>query len=556
MIRQDWLSVKAGSVAAWLAALISCGVVALAWFGYQAAEEWRRSSSQLLDRRSREIGDLLVTAFARDMRAVQVSVLDGRDWDATSVRAPHNLNDTVEVAFARYPYPETFFVWDCETHAASFFARSDRRPAWLPTSGRDDRYPVEVLQSPPDARPLFGRIERDVSSREQYSIFEITVGGRAYQAVARLLYDNATRDRPVGAFGFIVDLSWVRQHYFAAIADQVMRIAQATDGVTVSIVNDRGEPVVGSRPGSVVDRHPFALLFFDPIIIAGGAPDGLVARTWSVNVGPGSDPTLDLAARGARRTLVVVGASALALGLGLFVTVRAARAVADTAEMRAEFVSAVTHGLKTPVSVIRGIGETLSRGRVTTPDRLKEYAQLLVQEGHRLTRLIDNMLAYARVTEAASVYSFEPQSPGDIVDEVLRGFSRIFLDANVSADVSIADELPAVRADRTSMVLALDNLVDNAIRYSGESRNLGIRVRAANNKVEFSVIDHGPGIAAADLALVTRRFVRGRSTSAHGSGLGLSIASRIATDHGGRLRMESTLGAGTTATLEIPAQEG
>jgi signal transduction histidine kinase len=254
--------------------------------------------------------------------------------------------------------------------------------------------------------------------------------------------------------------------------------------------------------------------------------------------------------------LVVVGASALALGLGHFVTVRAGRAAADTAEMRADFVSAVTHGLKTPVSVIRGIGETLSRGRVNTPDRLREYAQLLVQEGHRLTRLIDNMLAYARVSEPASVYSFEPQSPGDIVGEVLRGFNRILLDANITPEISIADDLPAVRADWASMILALDNLVDNAIRYSGESRRLGITVRAVEQKVEFSVIDHGPGIPAADLAHVTRRFVRGRSTNAHGSGLGLSIASRIAMDHGGRLRMESTVGAGTTATLEIPAQEG
>jgi two-component system sensor histidine kinase SenX3 len=106
------------------------------------------------------------------------------------------------------------------------------------------------------------------------------------------------------------------------------------------------------------------------------------------------------------------------------------------------------------------------------------------------------------------------------------------------------------------MILALDNLVDNAIRYSGDSRRLGITVRAVADKVEFSVIDHGPGIPAGDLAHVTRRFVRGRSTNAHGSGLGLSIASRIATDHGGRLRIESTVGTGTIATLEIPAQEG
>ena len=148
------------------------------------------------------------------------------------------------------------------------------------------------------------------------------------------------------------------------------------------------------------------VLFFDDALITGGPPADLTVPAWSVTVSSDRDPTLLIATQGARRTLLIVTAGALALGLGLLVTARASRAAAAVSTMRSDFVSAVTHAFKTPVSVIRGVGETLIRGRVDTPDKHREYAALLVQEGYRLSRLVDNMLAYARITDSASVYQF------------------------------------------------------------------------------------------------------------------------------------------------------
>jgi len=553
MTRVDWFAARGGRLTAWLAALICCGVAALAWFGYRATNEWRHSSSQLVERRTHETADLLVTALGRDMRAVQISILDGRDWDASSVSAPYELNDTVASAFARYPYPEVFFAWRGAQDTPVLFARSDRRPLWLPPSEDEDRYPVEVLSAPPLVRPLFARISQDIERRAQYSTFEIGINGRLYQTIARIIYQDRTRERVQGAVGFIVDLNWVRQHYFSSIAEQVMRIAQAGDGMNYAIVDEEKQAIVGmDQPLPASSSRQFPVFFFDPIIVAADRPQDLSSRVWTIRVNPGQDPTLTVAARGARRTLLAIGAAALALGVGLVVTLRAGRSAADTAAMRADFVSVVTHGLKTPVSVIRGIGETMSRGRVTTPEQFRDYSQLLVQEGHRLNRLIDNMLAYARVTDAAEIYTFEPLSPAELIDDVLRGFRRILDDANVRPDVSLAPT-PHVRADRTALTLALDNLVDNAVRYSGESRYLAVDVRPVGSVVRFAVTDRGPGIPAGDLARVQRRFARGRSTIKHGSGLGLAIVSRIASDHGGRLHISSEVGVGTTASVELPA---
>jgi signal transduction histidine kinase len=179
-----------------------------------------------------------------------------------------------------------------------------------------------------------------------------------------------------------------------------------------------------------------------------------------------------------------------------------------------------------------------------------------VQEGHRLSRLIENLLAYSRVTDVTQLYSFEPLPPADVVNEALRGFHRLMIEQGFQTSVDVPATLPPVRADRTSIVLALDNIIDNAMRYSGQSRELKIRGEMHGTVVQISVTDHGLGIDAEELERVTGRFIRGRSASGPGSGLGLSIVNQIARDHGGALRVESVKGAGTTAVIVLPVAKG
>jgi signal transduction histidine kinase len=117
-------------------------------------------------------------------------------------------------------------------------------------------------------------------------------------------------------------------------------------------------------------------------------------------------------------------------------------------------------------------------------------------------------------------------------------------------------DLPAVRADRTAIGMALDNLLDNAIRYSGPARHLSIRARRERDRrLALEVADRGEGIPADQIEQVTRRFFRGRRSEIGGSGLGLAIVSRIVADHGGEMSIESRSGAGTTVRLSLPIAE-
>ena len=226
---------------------------------------------------------------------------------------------------------------------------------------------------------------------------------------------------PPWPLGFLVNMDWARVHYFIPMLESVIAgtgvpiESQLPDpaGVEFALLDQHGR-AVGGRPEIPTDRQPttrrLSAYFFDPAMANTEAVHDLQQWVWALQVTAAGDPTLAIAPSAARRTMLVLAASALVFGIGLVIIVRATRAAAAVASMRSEFVSTVTHELKTPLSVIQSVGETILRGRVSSPEQQREYAQLLVQETYRLRHLIDNLLAYARVTEVADVYTFEPSS--------------------------------------------------------------------------------------------------------------------------------------------------
>ncbi len=542
-----------------LTAGICISVVILIWFGVRAVQESRKSERQLAERRARETVATVVTALSRDMRGVQQGVLPAL-W-AELVRDPlDDVRGQVASAFARYPYPESFFAWRSAAAAGrlSFLNRADRRPAWIAEDDGQSRFPVLVGGGEVGVeRALRESLERDVRRGRAFSIFDLSIGGAPYQVVARLYYRDAYCERLDGIVGFTVNLEWVRRHYFPAVAGQ---LASIVGGMPFAIVDERGQSITGPRPVAVTAttlRGSFPVMFFDPLL-ASADPQASVRRgPWAVLV----DPQPEVAATSTRAawTLAIAAVSAATLVLGLILTARAARASARVAEMRSDFVATVTHDLKTPIATIRAIGDTIVRGRIIDGDALRDYAHIIVQESKRLTRLVENLLAYSRVTDVTEVYTFEPLAVGPLVEQVLQGFRGPLAEGGFEVCLDIPEHLPPVRADRTAIRLALDNVVDNAIRYSGTARWLSVTGRAApgapRSFVVLMVADKGVGIPPDEIERVTRKFFRGRRAQSAGTGLGLAIASRIAADHGGRLTIESRPGEGTTVEMALPAAE-
>jgi signal transduction histidine kinase len=382
-------------------------------------------------------------------------------------------------------------------------------------------------------------------------VFDMTLGGEPYQIVARLVYADPLQEQLHSVIGFTVNLGWVRTSYFSDILSQVAPIATRGNTLEIAVLDDSGKRVWGRENNQPAMVRKFPLLFVDPSVSMVALGSNTAGRDWSIRTSLSTNSAVIDAAQGADETLLAAGAAALTLALGLILAIRAVRAGVALTAMRTDFVSSVTHELKTPLAAIRAMADTLAR-RPIAAETIRDYAELLMREAKRLTRLVDNLLAYARVTDVTEVYSFEPVAPSELMDDVLQNFRHPISEREFKVEVDMPVDLPLVRADRTAMMLALDNLVDNAIRYSADRCSLRISARRNGSKVVIEVQDRGVGIAAEELSNVRRKFVRGRLARADGSGLGLAIVSRIVADHKGTFVLESEFGSGTTAKVSLP----
>jgi len=147
----------------------------------------------------------------------------------------------------------------------------------------------------------------------------------------------------------------------------------------------------------------------------------------------------------------------------------------------------VTHELKTPLANIRALAGTLARESQVSSERYKVYPHLLIQEANDLGRLVDNLLAYARITDVTETYSFDAMAAAELVEEALRSFGRHLMEGGIVIDVDTPQELPFVRADQRAMVLALRNLIDNAIRHVRNDGHIRISASLADSRIFIEV---------------------------------------------------------------------
>jgi signal transduction histidine kinase len=142
--------------------------------------------------------------------------------------------------------------------------------------------------------------------------------------------------------------------------------------------------------------------------------------------------------------------------------------------------------------------------------------------------------------------------PGTLLEDALNGFQSRLKEQGFELHVDIPAPLPSVYADRTAILQVLENILDNAIRYSNGTRRLTITASASDTQVRLRIADQGRGISPKDVPHVFEKFYRGHDVSSGGSGLGLAIAQRIMRDHHGEIRLESTPGIGTAAEVVLP----
>jgi signal transduction histidine kinase len=243
---------------------------------------------------------------------------------------------------------------------------------------------------------------------------------------------------------------------------------------------------------------------------------------------------------------------------GAYFIARAVRRDLEVSRMQSDFVSAVSHEFRSPLTSIRQLSELLAEGRVPSQDRRQIYYDTLVSETTRLQRLVEALLNFGRMEAGVRKYRFEEMDASSLVQRVVAEFGPQIAASGRHIELRAAPDVCPIDADPDALSVALRNLVDNALKYSPGCPTVWVEWGAVNSHVAIRVRDHGVGIPASERRAIFRKFFRGTAAATanvKGSGVGLAMVRHIVAAHGGEISVVSEPGEGSTFTILLPAGE-
>jgi signal transduction histidine kinase len=306
-------------------------------------------------------------------------------------------------------------------------------------------------------------------------------------------------------------------------------------------------------------RVEFAVKEMNPgIAAATERPSSTTGLPWTVLVA-----TKDLQAQmgefAGRRNLLlgVFALLAIVIAAGSYSVARAVAHEFAVMRLQSDFVSAVSHEFRTPLTSLRQLSETLNEGRPLDDERRAKYYQALDRATRRLYKLVEGLLDFGRMESRAMVYRKQDLDAGALVASVVDEFEREAGDRGYQMELQSADNLPLISADPEALGRAVWNLLDNAAKYSPECKTIWVEIEREGAGLAIRVRDRGLGIPEVEQAGILRKFVRGtaaQTLGVKGTGIGLAMVKHIVEAHGGTLRLESAPGRGSIFSILLPAR--
>jgi signal transduction histidine kinase len=250
------------------------------------------------------------------------------------------------------------------------------------------------------------------------------------------------------------------------------------------------------------------------------------------------------------------GATALVLVIlssGILLLLRDMSRESRTNRLRSDFVSSVSHELKTPITLVRLYSETLLRHEGLGNQERGEFYRIIMRESERLGRLVSQILTFSRVERGDQIYKLEAGDLVPAIAGIVDDYHEFLEHAGFSIERVLPDSVPPVRFDSAALSQAVINLLDNAAKYSGDSRNIAVRLNVEDRNVALEVEDQGVGIPKSEQEKIFERFYRIANGSGKGGyGLGLFMVRHIMQAHGGRAEVDSEPGRGSRFRLVFP----
>ena len=404
--------------------------------------------------------------------------------------------------------------------------------------------PQKLAESAPSAQALPVAIEPEISDFRNAT----SVGSSGI--LARFVNDKLQWffwTRPEGAdgitFGCMVPATVIK-NWMEALRTEIQH-----GELCLAILDERGRPIVMSEQGFVADwRRPFV-----------ATEIGDVLPYWEAAAYLLNPAMLDSATQASRTAILAVISLALAaiVAAGFFV-VRDVRQQLDLAVKKTGFVSNVSHELKTPLTAIRMFAELLEAGAIEDPAKRSKYLRIITLESERLTRLINNVLDFARMDKKSKTYQKRLLDLYSWIESVWEGASLHLTESGWHCDWQASDGPYPVFADPDAISQVLVNLISNAEKYGTNAKSLELHSWKEKERLHLAILDRGPGVPPGHETKIFEAFYRANdslSSGVPGSGLGLTLAARIAKDHDGEVSYSRRKGGGSCFTLILPLIE-
>ena len=254
-------------------------------------------------------------------------------------------------------------------------------------------------------------------------------------------------------------------------------------------------------------------------------------------------------------TLTVLILLICVFGAGIIFLYRNIRREIHLSQAKSEFVSNVSHEIRTPLSLIGMFAETLETGRVTSEEKKQEYYSIISKETSRLSRIVNRILNFSQLEASKKRFNFEPIQLNDLYRAIQENYFHHIQDKGFTLKFEPCEDLGLIQGDREAISEAIINLLDNAIKYSHDKKQITVKTGRDFNSRYVEVTDQGIGIAKKHHSEIFEQFFRAPAGDVHttkGSGLGLTLVKKIMEAHHGQVTVDSSPGKGSTFRLKFP----
>ncbi|MCA1664320.1 MAG: HAMP domain-containing histidine kinase [Myxococcales bacterium] len=490
--------------------------IALGTYGFRYAAQLAEASEQSLVKSNRLLGQQTIERIDNDIVDSDRSLFELVDLDHPSDFAK-NWNYIVKVS----PAIDSAFLLDDELHVL---------PNGYVSKQKGDAFrALFMTKILPDLKS-----DLDELKLEEHKHKHKEYDGTDY-LLSFIKKRHADRDYYVV---LKVSLEYVKNHLFPRILNPLF------DKVSLCVRDERDRIQYGGdvgRPGKFLFDKSFPTTLY----------------LWKLQMAPPDAARMISEERGRRRSeFLLIAMMLVTILAGIAFLFYATWKEQRANQLKSDFISNVSHELKTPLSLIRMFGELLAMGKLKSPEKGKEYAEIITREAERLSRLIDNVLDFARMERGPVAYEFLPGRIDEVVERSLDVYRHRVEREGFRLTTKIDSDLPETMLDENAMTLLLLNLLENAVKYGrGE---IAVYLTRQGNRLRLVVGDQGPGIPAEEHRRIFERFYRtrqARGTNVRGSGIGLSLVKHIAEAHGGTVTVDSEPGRCAAFIVAIPLVE-